>query len=74
MTSRCIECNKPFATDDDTEGFCDQECEMEYRAAWQRAIGNGFPDTLAVNHLDGDPTNNDLANLRLVNPRENRKQ
>jgi hypothetical protein len=28
---------------------------------------------LAVNHIDGDPRNNDLSNLRLVDIRENRR-
>jgi hypothetical protein len=29
---------------------------------------------VAFHHLDGDPTNNDLGNLRLVHVRENRRR
>ncbi len=71
---QCLECNAVFYSNDETEGFCTSDCEMEYREAWDKALKKGFPDLLAVNHIDGDPNNNDLKNLRFVSPRENRSK
>jgi hypothetical protein len=33
-----------------------------------------FANLLAMHHVDGDPNNDDLDNLRLVSVRENRRQ
>jgi hypothetical protein len=38
-----------------------------------RRLAMRIPPGVYVDHIDGDPLNNDPANLRLVNPRENRR-
>jgi prevent-host-death family protein len=37
----------------------------------RRAAGLPAQDPRVVHHIDGDPANNDLENLRIVDPREN---
>lgn len=32
-----------------------------------------YPDVVAMHHIDGNPANNDLDNLQMVNVRENRR-
>jgi hypothetical protein len=38
---------------------------MAHRWAWEQAHGP-IPDDHDIHHIDGDPLNNDLANLQLV--------
>jgi prevent-host-death family protein len=37
----------------------------------RRAVGLKRTDTRVVDHIDGNPWNNDPANLRIVEPKEN---
>jgi prevent-host-death family protein len=39
--------------------------------AGRRAVGLAPQDRRVVHHIDGDPYNNDPANLRIMNPEEN---
>jgi len=43
---------------------------QEHRAVVERAIGRRLSPKEHVHHIDGDKHNNDLANLRVMNPRE----
>lgn len=45
-------------------GFC------EHRVIWQMVHGS-IPDGMVIDHIDGDPFNNRLANLRCVTDRQN---
>src|SRR4051812_34878129 len=44
-----------------------------HRAVWQSAHG-AIPAGHEIHHKDGDPLNNDLANLECVNITEHRRQ
>jgi hypothetical protein len=51
-------------------GLDDVRSIKAHRVIW--AIAHGEWPMLAVDHIDGDRTNNKLANLRLVTPAQNR--
>ncbi len=43
---------------------------VAHRLVWE-AFNGAIPDDREIDHIDGDPTNNALANLRLATRREN---
>lgn len=43
---------------------------MAHRIIWKLAYGT-IPDTMQIDHVDGDPSNNKLDNLRLVTNTQN---
>ena len=47
------------------------DCNIEINLIPKEHPING---RLAINHLDGDPNNNDLANLRVVRPKDNKRE
>ena len=65
-----------------TEFIARSEDEMRAFMEWQehavalrkarRVLGLLPQDRRVVHHIDGDPRNNDPANLRIIDPRENR--
>lgn len=62
---------------DDWRRFMETLTEEELRVLDRILRGQGRPRTLkgqAVHHLDGNPYNNDLANLKIVDITENRRK
>jgi len=57
--------------------LADVEAAEEYRdkaaalRAGRRRAGITPQDGRVVHHIDGDPRNNDLSNLRIIDPKEN---
>lgn len=47
------------------------KCVSVHRAVWEAFYGP-IPAGMEVDHIDHDPTNNRLANLQLLTPRENK--
>jgi len=45
--------------------------QYAHRLAW--LMGKGTPPTMQIDHIDGDRSNNSLANLREASPAENMK-
>ena len=72
MIVQCLECGLDFYAQK-TDDFCSDECMEQYLAAWKHILVKGHPGALVVHHIDGDPTNNNPDNIRLVRARENRR-
>lgn len=57
-----------------TRGYCqvriDTKLYAAHRIAWMIVHG-AIPDGMQIDHADGDPSNNRLANLRLATNQEN---
>lgn len=55
----------------DIEAYGEHLDAVIARRRARRAAGLLPGDRRVVHHIDGDPANNDLDNLRVVDPREN---
>lgn len=55
------------------DGLSDEECLLALLILRRRLRPANVPKEMAVHHVDGNPYNNNPANLRLVDPRENRR-
>ena len=53
------------------EAFRDYQIRYGHLHMGRRAAGLKRTDKRWVDHVDGDPTNNDPANLRIAEPKEN---
>jgi len=51
---------------------CDRRLAYAHRIIWTMVMGE-IPDGMQIDHIDGDGTNNRLANLRLVTDSENKR-